>query len=46
MFGDHSLAIALRDNDSFADVVRGLHLYGRKLLRPEAITRAVYNVYE
>lgn len=35
-----------RDNDSFSDVVRGLHLYGRKLLRPEAITRAVYNVYE
>jgi hypothetical protein len=35
-----------RDNDSFSDVVRGLHLYGRKLLRPEAITRAIYNVYE
>ena len=35
-----------RDNDSFSDVVRGLHLYGRKLLRPEALTRAVYNVYE
>jgi hypothetical protein len=35
-----------RDNDSFSDVVRGLHLYGRKLLRPEAVTRAIYNVYE
>ncbi len=35
-----------RDNNSFADVVRSLHLYGRKMLRPEAITRAVYNVYE
>jgi hypothetical protein len=35
-----------RDNDSFSDVVRGLHLYGRKLLRPEALTRAIYNVYE
>jgi len=35
-----------RDPDSFADIVRGLHLYGRKLLRPEAVTRATYNVYE
>jgi hypothetical protein len=26
-----------RDPDSFADVVRGMHLYGRKILRPEAI---------
>lgn len=33
-----------RDPDSFADVVRGMHLYGRKLLRPEAIVRAVYNL--
>lgn len=32
-----------RDPDSFADVVRGLHLYGRKILRPEAIVTAKYN---
>ena len=29
-----------RDPDSFADVVRGMHLYGRKILRPEAIVNA------
>lgn len=34
----------LRDQDSFADVVRGLHLYGRKVLRPEALTVAKYNL--
>lgn len=33
-----------RDDESFADVVRGLHLYGRKILRPEAIVTAKYNV--
>ena len=33
-----------RDPDSFADIVRGMHLYGRKLLRPEAIVTAKYNV--
>jgi hypothetical protein len=33
-----------RDPDSFADIVRGMHLYGRKILRPEAITVAKYNV--
>ena len=32
-----------RDPDSFADIVRGMNLYGRKILRPEAITTAVYN---
>ena len=31
-----------RDPDSFADIVRGMHLYGRKILRPEALTRALY----
>tara|TARA_R110002050_G_scaffold547_1_gene3979 strand:- start:3630 stop:4727 length:1098 start_codon:yes stop_codon:yes gene_type:complete len=31
-----------RDTDSFADIVRGMHLYGRKILRPEAITTARY----
>lgn len=34
----------LRSHDSFADVVRGLHLFGRKILRPEALVRAAYNV--
>jgi hypothetical protein len=33
-----------RDHDSFADIVRGMHLYGRKILRPEAIVTAKYNV--
>ena len=33
-----------RDPDSFADIVRGMHLYGRKVLRPEAITTAKYNL--
>jgi hypothetical protein len=31
-----------RDPDSFADIVRGMNLYGRKILRPEAITTARY----
>ena len=33
-----------RDPDSFADICRGMHLYGRKILRPEAITTAKYNL--
>ena len=33
-----------RDPDSFADIVRGMHLYGRKILRPEALVNAVYNL--
>jgi len=33
-----------RDPDSFADIIRGMHLYGRKILRPEAIVTAKYNV--
>ena len=33
-----------RDPDSFADIVRGMHLYGRKILRPEGITTARYNL--
>ena len=51
--GGHSSAVAsasqitktesYRDPDSFADIVRGMHLYGRKILRPEAITTAKYN---
>jgi hypothetical protein len=32
-----------RDPDSFADICRGMHLYGRKILRSEAIITAKYN---
>ena len=33
-----------RSHDTFADVVRGMHLYGRKILRPEALVTARYNI--
>jgi hypothetical protein len=32
-----------RDPNSFADVVRGMNLYGRKILRPEALVNVIYN---
>ena len=32
-----------RDPDSFADIVRGMHMYGRKILRPESLVIANYN---
>ena len=32
-----------RDPESFADIVRGMQMYGRKILRPEAIVTAKYN---
>lgn len=32
-----------RDPNSFADIVRGMNLYGRKILRPEALVRAIWN---
>lgn len=35
-----------RDPDSFADIVRGLHMYGTKILRPEALVTANYNLGE
>lgn len=35
---------SFRDQGSFADIVRGMHLYGRKILRPEGIVTAKYNV--
>lgn len=35
---------SFRDPDSFADVVRGLHVFGRKVLRPEALLKCVYNM--
>jgi len=31
----------IRDPDSFADVVRGLHIYGRKILRDDAVRSGV-----
>jgi len=31
-----------RDPDSFADIVRGMQLYGRKILRPESLVTAKY----
>lgn len=33
-----------RDPDSFADIVRGMQLYGRKILRSEGLATAIYNV--
>lgn len=33
-----------RDPYSFGDIVRGMHLYGRKILRPEALIRVIYNI--
>jgi hypothetical protein len=33
-----------RDTASFADIVRGMQLYGRKILRPEALMTAHYNL--
>jgi hypothetical protein len=33
-----------RNPNSFGDIVRGMHLYGRKILKPEGIVRAIYNL--
>jgi hypothetical protein len=33
-----------RDPDSFSDIVRGMQLYGRKILRPESIVTARYHL--
>ena len=35
---------SFRDPNTFADKVRGMQLYGRKILRPEALFTANYNV--
>lgn len=35
---------SFRSPNTFADVVRGLHMYGRKILRPQALARVIYNV--
>lgn len=34
----------IRSPNTFADIVRGLQVYGRKILRPESIVTAKYNV--
>ena len=34
----------LRDPDSFGDIVRGLHVYGATVLRPEALVSAFYGI--
>ena len=34
----------IRDPDSFGDICRGLHVYGVKVLRPEAIIKAFYKI--
>ena len=33
-----------RDPNSFGDIVRGMHMYGRKILRPEGLARVIYNI--
>ncbi len=34
----------LRDTDTFGDIVRGLHVYGRQVLRDDALVKAVYAI--
>jgi hypothetical protein len=34
----------IRDPDSFGDICRGLHVFGVKVLRPEALVTAFYNL--
>ena len=34
----------VRSTETFSDIVRGLHVFGRKVLRPEAIVRAVVSL--
>ena len=50
----HQSAVATAENlakneviravDTFGDIYRAMHVYGRKILRPEALIRASYNV--
>ena len=35
---------SFRSPFGFSDIVRGMHMYGRKILRPTGLVRAVYNV--
>ena len=54
MVAGHDSAVAVADQiaktesfrspDTFADIVRGMQLYGRKILRPEALMTANYNL--
>ena len=34
----------VRSTETFSDIVRGLHVFGRKVLRPEAIVRGVVSL--
>ena len=34
----------IRDPDSFSDIVRGLHVFGRKILRSDAVLRGVITI--
>ena len=34
----------IRDPDSFGDICRGLHVFGRKVLRPEALLKGFYTI--
>ena len=34
----------LRATDTFGDIVRGLHVYGRQVLRDDAIVKAIYTI--
>ena len=34
----------IRDPDSFGDICRGLHVFGRKVLRPEALVKAFVEI--
>ena len=35
---------SFRSPDTFADIVRGMQLYGRKILRPQSLVTASYNL--
>lgn len=35
---------SLRDPDGFADIVRGMQVYGRKIIKPEGIVTAKFNL--
>lgn len=35
---------SFRSPFGFSDIVRGMHLYGRKILRPTSLLRAAYNI--
>jgi len=31
----------VRSTETFSDIVRGLHVFGRKVMRPESLVRSV-----